>query len=100
MFCYHSLDQVITKENIFCKFQMKKMLLKICVSLAFFVFAQNVQCNLLAIRQTLNGPIGGIELISSLGQKYVAFKGIRYAMAPVTGTDPLTGDRVDQRFKV
>lgn len=76
------------------------MLLNICVSLALLVFVQNVQCDLLAIRQTSNGPIVGIELMSSLGQKYVAFKGVRYAMPPITGTDPLTGDRVDRRFKV
>lgn len=64
------------------------------------VFIQNVRCSPSTIRQTLNGPIEGIELMSSLGQKYLAFKGVRYAMPPITVVHPITGDRVDRRFKV
>lgn len=51
------------------------------------------------IRQTSNGPVEGIEKISSLGQKYFSFRGIPFAEAPITGTDPYTGQQVDRRFK-
>lgn len=52
------------------------------------------------IRQTANGLVEGIEQVSSLGQKYYAFKGIPFAAPPITGIDPYTGERVDRRFKV
>lgn len=52
------------------------------------------------IRRTINGPIEGVVLNSSLGQPYYAFKGVRYAEAPITGPDPLSGAEVDRRFKV
>lgn len=55
--------------------------------------------NLPTIRQTANGPVEGIEKLSSLGQKYYSFRGIPYAEAPITGTDPYTGEQVDRRFK-
>lgn len=58
-----------------------------------------VRCELL-VRQTLNGPVEGIEKTSSLGQKYHAFKGIPYAETPITGKDPYTDEQVDRRFKV
>lgn len=54
----------------------------------------------LLVRQTANGPLEGIDEISSLGQSYYAFKGIPFAEPPITGTDPYTGKRVDRRFKV
>lgn len=54
----------------------------------------------LTLRQTNNGPVEGIERISSLGQRYYAFQGIPYAEAPITGTDPYSGQIVDRRFKV
>lgn len=60
----------------------------------------NVHCNPPTIRRTSNGPIEGIELNTSLGQPYYAFKGVRFAEAPITGTDPLSGRKVDRRFKV
>lgn len=62
----------------------------------------NVACNnnLSTVRQTKNGPIQGIEMTSSLGQKYYAFKGIPYAEPPISGMDPYTGEQVDRRFKV
>lgn len=51
------------------------------------------------VRQTSNGPVEGITLTSSLGQKYYAFKGIPFAEPPITGKDH-TGEYVDRRFKV
>lgn len=71
------------------------------VSISFIVIiVQYVFCDIPTIRQTWNGPVEGVELLSSLGQKYYAFKGIPYAEAPITGTDPYTGEQVDRRFKV
>lgn len=52
------------------------------------------------IRQTTNGPIEGIRQTSVMGQDFYAFYGIRYAMPPITGIDPITGVHVDRRFKV
>lgn len=52
------------------------------------------------VRQTTNGPVEGIELRSSLGQKYYAFKGVPFAEPPITGKDPYTGKHIDRRFKV
>lgn len=59
-----------------------------------------VSSNESLVRKTHNGPVEGIELTSSLGQKYYAFKGVPYAEPPITGIDPYTGKRVDRRFKV
>lgn len=56
--------------------------------------------NLPTIRQTTNGPIEGLEEISSLGQKYYSFRGIPFAEPPITGLDVRTGRAVDRRFKV
>lgn len=52
------------------------------------------------IRQTTHGPVEGVELTTSLGQKYYAFRGIPFAEPPITGVDPYTGEIVDRRFKV
>lgn len=52
------------------------------------------------LRQTAHGPVEGVELTSSLGQKYYAFRGIPFAEPPITGIDPYTGEKVDRRFKV
>lgn len=52
------------------------------------------------LRQTTHGPVEGVELTSSLGQKYYAFRGIPFAEPPITGIDPYTGEQVDRRFKV
>lgn len=64
-----------------------------------FIF-ESAYCVSPTIRNTSNGPIEGIELITSLGQSYYAFKGVRFAEAPITGIDPLSGALVDRRFKV
>lgn len=73
----------------------------------FFAFSTfqfsiiNVLCNSSPIiRQTLNGPVEGIEQTSLLDQKYYAFRGIPFAEPPITGKDPYTGEQVDRRFKV
>lgn len=71
----------------------------ILVSL-FFIFILTVQCSSSTVRQTTHGLVEGTEQISSLGQKYYAFKGIPYAEPPITGIDPYTSERVDRRFKV
>lgn len=52
------------------------------------------------LRDTTHGPVEGVELTSSLGQKYYAFRGIPFAEPPITGVDPHTGEIVDRRFKV
>lgn len=59
-----------------------------------------MNCSLSTERQTTNGPVRGIEQISSLGQRYYSFRGIPFAEPPITGIDPYTLERVDQRFKV
>lgn len=58
------------------------------------------QCDPTTVRVTANGPVEGIEQMSSLRQKYYAFRSIPYAEAPITGKDPYTGQYVDRRFKV
>lgn len=73
-------------------------ILCVLVQLAFCML--NVQCTLQTVRQTANGPVEGVEVTSSLGQKYYAFKGVPYAEVPITGKDPYTGEEVDRRFKV
>lgn len=52
------------------------------------------------IRQTANGFVEGSEEISSMGQKYYAFRSVPYAEPPITGTDIYTQKIVDRRFKV
>lgn len=64
------------------------------------LFTLGVHCNPATLRQTLNGPVEGVERISIMGQKYYAFEGIPYAAPPITGTDPYSGEQVDRRFKV
>lgn len=70
------------------------------VSLPVLLVIQSVYCNSPTVRQTANGPVEGIELNSSLGQMYYAFKGVPYAEPPITGGDPYTGENIDRRFKV
>lgn len=70
------------------------------VLVQFALVMLNVHCTLPTVRQTANGPIEGVEITSSLRQKYYAFKGVPYAEAPITGKDPNTGEEVDRRFKV
>lgn len=73
----------------------------IVVLLALLLFAGvPLRCTSSTIRQTDNGPVEGIEQMSSLGQKYYAFRGVPFAEAPITGRDPYTGEQVDRRFKV
>ena len=77
------------------------MLRKICLLLSFIqLLVHCVYCNSPTLKQTSNGPVEGIELISSLGQKYYAFRGIPFAEPPITGIDPYTGEEIDRRFKV
>lgn len=72
----------------------------ICVSLSYLFLAQNVRSDQPTVRETSNGPVEGIEEVTSLGQNYYAFKGIPYAEPPITGIDPYSGEQVDRRFKV
>lgn len=71
-------------------------MLLLVLRLAIHVFSDNTTTT----RQTKNGPVDGIEQISSLKQKYYAFRGVPFAEAPITGRDPHTGLPVDRRFKV
>ena len=73
---------------------MQKVLLSVLLSVL------SVCCSPPTLRQTLHGPVEGVERTSILGQKYYAFEGIPYAEPPITGTDPYTGKQVDRRFKV
>lgn len=68
--------------------------------LFFLLLGQSASCDSPTVRQTSNGPIEGMEVMSSLGQKYYAFLGVPYAEPPITGIDPYTGKNVDRRFKV
>lgn len=69
--------------------------------LSILVLLLSVSSNdLPTIRQTTHGPIEGLELTSSLGQKYYSFRGIPFAEPPITGIDLHTGGEVDRRFKV
>lgn len=43
-----------------------------------------VKCESPTIRQTVNGPVEGIEETSSLGQKFYAFRGVPYAEPPIS----------------
>ena len=74
-----------------------------CVSVSLSLLS-SVQCELSVrtiIKQTLNGPVEGVELPMPLGsEKFYAFLSIPYAKAPITGLDPHTGKMVDRRFKV
>lgn len=70
------------------------------VSVLILLFVMNVYCDSTTIRQTQNGPVEGIEKISSLKQKYYAFRGVPFAEPPITGRDPYTDEQVDRRFKV
>lgn len=70
------------------------------VLFAIILSAFRVYCIPSTLRQTLYGPIEGVERTSILGQKYYAFEGIPYAEPPITGIDPYTGKQVDRRFKV
>lgn len=68
--------------------------------ISMFIYSANESDELSTLRQTLNGPVEGVEEISSLGQKYYAFRGVPFAEPPITGIDPYTGEHVDRRFKV
>lgn len=81
----------------FKRSNMRSLFLVLC---SLILHLRNVHCVSPTMRSTSNGPIEGIELTTSLRQPYYAFKGVRYAEAPITGTDPLSGQRVDRRFKV
>lgn len=72
----------------------------VCVVIVLLSVAHCMRCNSETLRKTANGPVKGIDRISSLGQKLYAFKGIPFAEPPITGIDPYTGERVDRRFKV
>lgn len=71
----------------------------ICVSVSVSLLL-TVQCVQYTIRQTVNGPVEGVELTTPFGQKLHAFISIPYAKPPITGRDPYTGETVDRRFKV
>lgn len=50
-----------------------------CESLSILLlFALGVHCDPATLRQTLNGPVQGVERTSVLGQKYYAFEGIPF----------------------
>lgn len=78
---------------------MPNMYKSIVVLLSLLLVMLNVYCDRLPVRQTVNGPIEGIEQTTSLGQKYFAFKGVPFAEPPITGLDRY-GKKVDRRFKV
>lgn len=73
---------------------------KCCTLLSIASILFVAQCDAKTVRITANGPVEGIEQMSSLQQKYYAFRSIPYAEAPISGKDPYTGQYVDRRFKV
>lgn len=89
-------------SQIFRGIKCSKMCVRVLLSISFLVL--NGYCNplnpVLPVRQTVNGPVEGIEQISSLGQKYYSFRGVPFAEPPITGIDPYTNEVVDRRFKV
>lgn len=80
--------------------QISNMKELVCASSVLLLIVLNVYCDPMSVKQTTAGPIEGIAQTSSLGQKYVAFRGIPFASSPITGLDPYTGEQVDRRFKV
>ena len=88
-------------ESLCCNiFKCLNMHCSILIWFSIIFFSANVNGNPPTIRITTNGLIEGVVLRSSLNQNYYAFRGVRYAEAPITGTDPLSGQKVDRRFKV
>lgn len=77
----------------------QSFLVSVSVSIVLFALSVNSNDCPSTIRQTANGPVEGLERISSLGQKYYSFRGIPFAEPPITGTDPYTGQLVDRRYK-
>lgn len=73
--------------------------IKICATISLSLLL-TVQCARLTVRQTVNGPVEGVEMTTSFGETFFAFKSIPYAKPPITGRDPHTGEMVDRRFKV
>lgn len=76
------------------------LIICVSVSLSFILMVQYVQCRRPTIRQTVNGPLQGVEMTTSFGEIFYAFKSVPYAKAPITGRDPDTGELADRRFKV
>ncbi|KAJ6639602.1 Cholinesterase [Pseudolycoriella hygida] len=76
-----------------------EMFQKMCLLLPFLVLVCNAQGDSPTIRETYNGKVEGVELTSSMGQKYYAFRSVRYAEPPITGKDPYSGEVVNRRFK-
>lgn len=72
----------------------------VSVSLSLLLTGPYVQSAQPTLRQTVNGPVQGIEMTTSFGEIFYAFKSIPYAKPPITGRDPYTGEMVDRRFKV
>lgn len=70
------------------------------VSLSLLLMLQYVTCARPTLRQTVNGPVEGVEMRTSSGKPLYAFISIPYANPPITGRDPYTGEVVDRRFKV
>lgn len=69
----------------------------IYVLLVFSLLLSAVRSNIL--RNTENGKVKGKEDISSLGQKYYAFRSVPYALPPINGFDDDIGV-INRRFKV
>lgn len=68
--------------------------------LASLSLSLSIHCARSVVRQTVNGPVQGIEMVTSFGEIFYAFKSIPYAKTPITGIDPHTGEMADRRFKV
>lgn len=73
---------------------------KLVFASTLLIMILNVYCDPMTVKQTTAGPVEGILQTSSLGQQYIAFRGIPFASAPITGLDPFSGEEVDRRFKV
>lgn len=95
-----SVISKLLSMKIHREFNIENMNKLVCVLLSLLLMVLNVCCDTMTVRETSAGPVEGIAQTSSLGRKYVAFRGIPFAESPITGTDPYTGEQVDRRFKV
>lgn len=100
-----NISKSFFKKNLRIDYGILCLILMILISLLIILYTLKTNDKIChnsspLLRQTTHGPVEGVELTTSLGQKYYAFRGIPFAEPPITGIDPYTGEQVDRRFKV
>lgn len=96
--CDRSPKSTIITVNNFSALKMHHLII-FCATASLSTLL-TVQCEQPLLRQTVNGPVEGVEMNTTFGLIFYAFKSIPYASPPITGRDPYTGKMVDRRFKV